>query len=156
MCPSFCWRGQLALFLEARLKHKEGCTVLIRREKKKTKKKNWRDLNTNSYFSQLPVWGSYNNEPYAGPKFLQTLQQNGQHKQTFPPAPVPAPQNHTAPRGSGKQTGASKDLQDEWTHPCPPRCQVILGATGCTSSTHLTPKCKLILVFARLRQCFKR
>lgn len=33
--------------------------------------KNWRDLNTKSYFLELPVRGSYNNEPYAGPKFLQ-------------------------------------------------------------------------------------
>lgn len=35
--------------------------------------KSWHDLNTNSYFSELPWWGSYNNEPCAGPKFLQIL-----------------------------------------------------------------------------------
>lgn len=35
--------------------------------------KNWHDLNTSSYFSELPAQGSYNNESYAGPKFLRIL-----------------------------------------------------------------------------------
>lgn len=104
MCPSFCRRGQLALFLELPAQRPDSNTKRVapfnqEREKKK-EKKNWRDLNTNSYFSQLPVWGSYNNEPYAGPKFLQTLQQNGLHKQTFPPAPVPAPQTTLLPEAA--------------------------------------------------------
>lgn len=65
------------------------------------------DLDANSYFSQLPVWGSDNNEPYAGQEFLQTVLQNGQHKQTFPPAPVQAPQTTAA------HTQESRDLQNE-------------------------------------------
>lgn len=88
-CPSSCWKGQLALSQV----NTKRCAVLNQR---KGEKKIWLDPNTNSYFSQLPVRGSDNNEPHAGQEFLQTLLQNGPHKQTFPPAPVPAPQTTTA------------------------------------------------------------
>lgn len=101
MCPSFCWRGQLALFLELPAQRPDSNTKRVAPFNQEKKKKKTGVTSTQTHiFSQLPVWGSYNNEPYAGPKFLQTLQQNGQHKQTFPPAPVPAPQTTLLPEAA--------------------------------------------------------